>query len=71
MLMPGPHLYAGAGLVILWGLAVATVPAMQKGNDSARLVHISSNIGALVLFVWQLTTGLSILSMVLEITPEA
>ena len=37
-LFPGPHLYAGAGLVCLWALAAACVPAMQKGNDTARYV---------------------------------
>jgi hypothetical protein len=43
-LFPGPHLYAGAGLVCLWALAVACVPQMQKGNDVARTVHIGANI---------------------------
>jgi hypothetical protein len=39
-LFPGPHLYAGAGLVCLWALAYACVPAMQKGSDTARTIHI-------------------------------
>ena len=83
-LFPGPHLYAGAGLVCLWALAgkfsivrrfmpiylqhdnlfdifffatlyfvimlpaipmnaVACVPQMQKGNDTARYVHIGES----------------------------
>lgn len=43
-LFPGPHLYAGAGLVCLWALAVACVPQMQKGNEVARTVHIGANL---------------------------
>ena len=39
-LFPGPHLYAGAGLVFLWALAYSCVPAMQKGSDTARNIHI-------------------------------
>eukprot|EP00527_Entomoneis_sp_CCMP2396_P003465 CAMPEP_0198150952 /NCGR_PEP_ID=MMETSP1443-20131203/53388_1 /TAXON_ID=186043 /ORGANISM="Entomoneis sp., Strain CCMP2396" /LENGTH=124 /DNA_ID=CAMNT_0043816451 /DNA_START=26 /DNA_END=400 /DNA_ORIENTATION=- len=67
-LFPGPHLYAGAGLVVLWGLAVSTVPAMQKGNDTARIVHIGANVSTLGLFAWQVTTGIPILLKVIEKT---
>jgi hypothetical protein len=37
------------------------VPQMQKGNDTARTVHIGANIGGIGLFVWQLTSGIPIL----------
>ena len=67
-LFPGPHLYAGAGLVVLWALAASMVPAMQKGNDSARTVHIGANVAGIGLFVWQVTSGVPILFKVLEFT---
>eukprot|EP00579_Thalassiosira_antarctica_P000474 CAMPEP_0201867216 /NCGR_PEP_ID=MMETSP0902-20130614/1532_1 /ASSEMBLY_ACC=CAM_ASM_000551 /TAXON_ID=420261 /ORGANISM="Thalassiosira antarctica, Strain CCMP982" /LENGTH=300 /DNA_ID=CAMNT_0048392341 /DNA_START=39 /DNA_END=941 /DNA_ORIENTATION=+ len=67
-LFPGPHLYAGAGLVILWSLAASMVPAMQKGNDTARTVHIGANLAGIGLFVWQITSGIPILFKVLEFT---
>ena len=28
-LFPGPHLYAGAAITVLWALAASLVPAMQ------------------------------------------
>ncbi|KAK8565669.1 hypothetical protein V6N13_020751 [Hibiscus sabdariffa] len=31
-LFPGPHLFAGAAITVLWAAAAALVPAMQKGN---------------------------------------
>ena len=52
-LFPGPHLYAGAGIVVLWAVAAACVPQMQKGNDTARSVHIALNCVNLALFAWQ------------------
>ena len=67
-LFPGPHLYAGAGLVVLWALAAAMVPAMQKGNDAARTVHIGANLAGIGLFVWQITSGIPILLKVVELT---
>eukprot|EP00578_Thalassiosira_sp_NH16_P009929 CAMPEP_0181118232 /NCGR_PEP_ID=MMETSP1071-20121207/22961_1 /TAXON_ID=35127 /ORGANISM="Thalassiosira sp., Strain NH16" /LENGTH=303 /DNA_ID=CAMNT_0023202703 /DNA_START=168 /DNA_END=1079 /DNA_ORIENTATION=- len=67
-LFPGPHLYAGAGLVVLWALAASMVPAMQKGNDAARTVHIGANLAGMGLFVWQITSGIPILFKVIEFT---
>jgi hypothetical protein len=61
-------LYAGAGLVVLWALAVSTVPAMQKGDETARKVHIGANLTGISFFVWQVTTGLPILEKVWEKT---
>lgn len=52
-LFPGPHLFAGAGIVVLWALAAALVPQMQKGNDNARNAHIALNAVNLALFAWQ------------------
>lgn len=67
-LFPGPHLYAGAGLVCLWALAAACVPAMQKGNDLARSVHIGANAAGIAMFAWQVSSGLPILFKVIELT---
>ena len=52
-LFPGPHLFAGAAIVVLWALAAALVPAMQKGNDNARSAHIALNTLNMGLFLWQ------------------
>jgi hypothetical protein len=54
-LFPGPHLYAGAGIVVLWAAAAACVPQMQKGNDTARSVHIGLNAANMLLFAWQVS----------------
>lgn len=67
-LFPGPHLYAGASLVLVWTLAVATIPAMQKGSDTARSIHIGANVTGLGLFVWQVSSGIPILLKVIEKT---
>merc|ERR1712241_143013 len=56
-LFPGPHLFAGAAIVVLWALAAALVPYMEKGNDSARNAHIALNGVNVLLFAWQLPTG--------------
>ena len=59
-LFPGPHLYAGAAIVVLWALAASMVPYMQKGNDTARNAHITFNALNVLLFLWQVPTGLEI-----------
>lgn len=66
-LFPGPHLFAGAAITILWALAAALVPAMQKGNESARNAHIVLNAVNVVLFIWQVPTGLDIVSKILSL----
>ena len=38
-LFPGPHLYAGAGVVVSWAMAASLVPLMAKGKESARIAH--------------------------------
>jgi hypothetical protein len=63
-LFPGPHLYAGAGCVVLWALAAALTPQMQKGSELARSGHIAFNVAAVGLFAWQLPTGFDILTKV-------
>lgn len=67
-LFPGPHLYVGASLVVIWSLAVATIPSMQKGNDTARTIHIGANCLGLAFFAWQVQSGIPILLKVIEKT---
>lgn len=54
-LFPGPHLYAGAGIVALWAVAASLVPAMQKGSEAARTLHITLNCVNIALFAWQVS----------------
>lgn len=68
-LFPGPHLYAGAGIVVLWGLAASLVPAMAKGSEAARAAHITLNCINLLLFAWQVPTGFDIVQKVWENVP--
>lgn len=67
-LFPGPHLFAGAGIVALWAAAASLVPAMQKGNDGARSAHIAFNAVNVGLFLWQVPTGLAIVEKVFQFT---
>ncbi|CAK7348666.1 unnamed protein product [Dovyalis caffra] len=67
-LFPGPHLFAGAGITVLWAAAAALVPAMQKGNETARNLHIALNTINVVLFLWQIPTGIDIVLKVFEFT---
>jgi len=65
-LFPGPHLFAGAAVCVLWALAAACVPFMEKGNDAARYAHIGFNVINVALFAWQLPTGFEIFMKVLN-----
>ncbi|XP_026402032.1 uncharacterized protein LOC113297684 [Papaver somniferum] len=67
-LFPGPHLFAGAGITVLWAAAAALVPAMQKGNETARSLHIALNTINVLLFIWQIPTGIDIVFKVFEFT---
>jgi len=64
----GPHLYAGAGVVVCWAMAASLVPLMSKGKDAARTAHIAFNVLALGLFTWQLPTGWDITLKVIKFT---
>lgn len=63
-LFPGPHLYAGAIITVLWALAAALVPAMQKGDENARRAHIALNVTSSLMFISQIPTGLEIVDKV-------
>jgi len=67
-LFPGPHLYAGAGIVVCWAMAASLTPLMTKGSDAARNAHIAFNVLALGLFTWQLPTGWEIALKVIKFT---
>jgi hypothetical protein len=67
-LFPGPHLYAGAGVVVCWAMAASLAPRMQKGEEWAREAHIAFNVLALSLFTWQLPTGWEITQKVIKNT---
>ncbi|CAL0333689.1 unnamed protein product [Lupinus luteus] len=67
-LFPGPHLFAGSAITVLWALAAALVPPMQRGNETARNLHIALNALNVALFVWQIPTGIEIVFKVFEFT---
>ena len=54
---------------MLWAISASLVPEMQKGNDAARIAHITLNTVNVALFGWQVLTGFDILSKVWEKTP--
>ncbi len=41
---------------------------MQKGNDTARSIHIAANALGVGLFAWQIVTGLQITEKVIQFT---
>ena len=67
-LFPGPHLYAGAGIVVCWAMAASLVPLMAKGKDAARIGHMAFNALAIGLFTWQIPTGWEITQKVIKFT---
>ncbi|XVF33113.1 hypothetical protein REPUB_Repub17cG0140400 [Reevesia pubescens] len=67
-LFPGPHLFAGAAITALWAAAAALVPSMQKGSETARNLHIALNAVNVILFIWQIPTGIDIVFKVFEFT---
>ena len=65
-LFVGPHLLAGLGMTGMIAVSASLVPYMQKGNELARLTHISLNITLLGLFGWQAVSGMQIVQKILE-----
>jgi hypothetical protein len=65
-LFVGPHLIVGLGMTGLMASAAALVPFMQKGNEFARISHISLNVVTLGLFIWQAVTGMDILQRIIS-----
>jgi Protein of unknown function (DUF4079) len=62
----GPHLLAGLSMTGLIAVAAALVPFMQRGNDTARSIHIALNVIIVGLFGWQAITGMQIVQRILE-----
>lgn len=67
-LFPGPHLFAGTAITVLWAAAAALVPFMERGNQTARNLHIALNTLNVLLFLWQIPTGIDIFFKVIETT---
>ncbi len=65
-LFVGPHLLAGLGMTGIIAVSASLVPYMQKGNDFARLTHISLNVVLLGLFGWQAVSGMQIVQKILD-----
>ncbi len=62
----GAHLLAGLGMTGLIAVSASLVPLMQKGNEFARLSHISLNITLVGLFLWQAVSGMEIVQKLLD-----
>lgn len=57
-----------AAITVLWAAAAALVPAMQKGSETARSLHITLNAVNVILFIWQIPTGIDIVFKVFQFT---
>lgn len=66
-LFPGPHLYAGLGIITLMSMMSALVPYMQKGENWARNVHFGSACAVTGLFLWQAKSGMWIVGKLLKL----
>jgi MFS family permease len=64
-LFVGPHLLVGLAMAGLIATSAALVPFMQKGNETARLTHISLNVVLTGLFGWQALSGMKIVQKLL------
>ncbi|KAA8497772.1 hypothetical protein FVE85_5357 [Porphyridium purpureum] len=64
-LFPGPHLYAGLGLVATMTFMASLVPAMQKSSKPARDAHLAAGVFVIGLFAWQAKTGMDIVGKLL------
>jgi len=65
-LFVGPHLLVGLGMTSLIAVSAALSPLMQKGNDLARITHITLNITLIGLFGWQAVTGVEIVQRIIS-----
>ncbi len=65
-LFVGPHLLAGLGMTALIALSASLTPYMQKGQEWARVGHITINISIVGLFGWQAFSGLEILQRIIS-----
>lgn len=62
-----PHTIVGLGMTVLMANAAALAPLMQQGKEWARYTHIAIALVIIMLFGWQLVTGIQV---VFEIVNE-
>lgn len=60
--------FLSTAITVLWAAAAALTPAMQKGSETARNLHITLNVINVLLFMWQIPTGWEIVLKVFEFT---
>ena len=60
------HLVVGLAMMSAIAIATALVPYMQRGNNLARITHISINVVLLGLFGWETLTGMDILFSIID-----
>jgi hypothetical protein len=65
-LFVGPHLLVGLAMTLMLAVAASFSTAMQKGDLTARKVHVGLNMTVMTLFLWQVFTGLQIVGKILE-----
>ena len=65
-LFVAPHLLVGLAMTGLIATGAALVPLMQKGQEWARLTHITLNVILLGLFGWQAISGMDILQRIIS-----
>jgi hypothetical protein len=65
-LVVGPHLIVGGGVTLLVLATASLGPALQKGQDWARGLHMGLNSLILLLFGWQAITGIAIVNRLLS-----
>ena len=64
----GDHLIYGMILTAFWAISYTLTPAMQNGNVAAKNAHFGLNLLGLVVFTYQVGTGLEITGNVLAKT---
>ena len=61
-----PHLLIGLTITGLITISISLVPFMQKGNNLARNTHIVFNLCVVILFTWQVISGVEIVQKIIE-----
>ncbi|KAI9132627.1 DUF4079 domain-containing protein [Acaryochloris sp. CCMEE 5410] len=65
-LFVGAHLLAGLGMTGLVAILASLTPLMQRGNQTARDVHLWLSVLILGLFGWEAVTGMQIVQRIIE-----
>ena len=64
-LFVGPHLIVGLVMTGIIAVSASLTPFMQRGNDFARIAHISLNTVLVGLFGWQAISGMDIVTKII------